>query len=266
MIDYDSAGALGLATLVQHALADDDMEGRAEAVVALAEHESWQPDADDRTWALLLSLAPSWSPGLWADLLAKTAEHRDVSARLGALEDDPAELDRYLDDSVPVWDRAGLRDEQLEELRVERQHVTDERMTVARWMVTMSGDVAWSAGQPVVAPGEGGTAARSQALPADLTEAHTVESAYTGAYATMPQGHLLLGDGRRSLAVLDFGGTVHVGGIRVTDPAVLRTAGEHLLMLAGRLEDRQAPTAPQFVDGFNPAAPVERTSGLGDGL
>jgi hypothetical protein len=99
-----------------------------------------------------------------------------------------------------------------------------------------------------------------------LTEAHTVESAYTGAYATMPQGHLLLGDGRRSLAVLDFGGTVDVGGIRVTDPAVLRTAGEHLLMLAGRLEDRQAPTAPQFVDGFNPAAPVERTSWLGGGL
>jgi|SRR6266498_3993 len=66
---------------------------------------------------------------------------------------------------------------------------------------------------------------------------HIAACRLTGAYPTMPQGHLLLGDGRRSLAVLDGGGSMSIGGIKVTDPAVLEAAAEHLVMLAGRLRE-----------------------------
>jgi len=69
------------------------------------------------------------------------------------------------------------------------------------------------------------------------TGPHIAACRLTGAYPTMPQGHLLLGDGRRSLAVLDGGGSMSIGGIKVTDPAVLEAAAEHLVMLAGRLRE-----------------------------
>lgn len=131
------ASALGLATLIRHAM-ESDLERRATALCLLAAHpQTFHPDADDRTWALLLSLAPSWTPGLWADMLRYTADYLDVSHRLGALADDPDEIDNYIDG--PIRDRAGYREQQLEELRVERQCLADERMTVARWMVTLAG-------------------------------------------------------------------------------------------------------------------------------
>jgi hypothetical protein len=137
---YD-AEALGLATLVQHALDDGrDLERRAAALVALARHDSYAHDADDRTWTLLLLLAPSWSPGLWADLCRYCAEYHDVHTRIETLEGDPSAIDAYIDG--PIRDRGGYREQVLDGLWTEQQHLLDEEMTVARWMVTMSGDVA----------------------------------------------------------------------------------------------------------------------------
>jgi hypothetical protein len=136
---YD-AEALGLTTLVQHALADGHLERRAEALVVLACHDTYAHDADDRTWTLLLSLAPSWTPGLWADLCRYCAEYHDVHTRIGRLEGDPGEIDAYIDG--PIRDRLGYRQQVLDGLHCEQRHLLAEEMTVARWMVTMSGDVA----------------------------------------------------------------------------------------------------------------------------
>jgi hypothetical protein len=140
---YDAA-TLGLATLVQHALDDDrDLERRAEALVVLACHDSYascghRHDTDDRMWTLLLSLAPSWTPGLWADLCRYCAEYHDVHTRIDRLEDDPDAIDAYIDG--PVRDRGGYREQVLDGLRSDQQQLLAEEMTVARWMVTLSGD------------------------------------------------------------------------------------------------------------------------------
>lgn len=69
-----------------------------------------------------------------------------------------------------------------------------------------------------------------------------------GLYPSMPQGHARLSDGTRELVVVDLGGVVDVAGIAVTSPEELRRFGEHLVMLAARLDRRAAhhshPDAP----------------------
>jgi hypothetical protein len=133
---YDAA-TLGLATLVQHALDDGrDLERRAAALVALACHDTFEPNANDRTWTLLLLLAPSWNAEQWADLCRYCAKYHDVHTQIDRLEGDPDAIDTYIDG--PIRDRDGYREQVLDGLWTEQQHLLDEEMTVARWMVVCS--------------------------------------------------------------------------------------------------------------------------------
>jgi len=59
-----------------------------------------------------------------------------------------------------------------------------------------------------------------------------------GFYPSMPQGHCQLVGSDRSLVVCDMTGAITIGGIEVTDPAVLRSFAAHLGMLADRLAGR----------------------------
>lgn len=55
-----------------------------------------------------------------------------------------------------------------------------------------------------------------------------------GLYLSMPHGHAQVSDGDRSIVVTDLGGVIYLGGIKVTDPAILDGLGDHLKLLAGR--------------------------------
>lgn len=136
-----AAADLGLATLVEHALAGD-LEARAVAVVMLAAgHIDLKADSDKarRAHVWLLTLAPSFTWEWWGDLLRYALEADDLAHRIGALEDNADVIDLHVPDGVPVWGRAAFREETLEGLREQLQCCHDESTTVARWMVAMPG-------------------------------------------------------------------------------------------------------------------------------
>lgn len=134
------AADLGTVTFVQHALAGD-LETRAEALVLLASRPTGVSEVEARrTQHLVLTLAPSWTPSLWEDLVRYCDQFDDVCRQIGVLEDDPDAIDTYIEG--PIRDRAQYRETVLEDLRSDREHLRAEKMTVARWMVACSGGAA----------------------------------------------------------------------------------------------------------------------------
>ena len=68
--------------------------------------------------------------------------------------------------------------------------------------------------------------------------AHVVDDTTPAPGFYPSKGHCQITDGAKSVVVLDMGGVVSIAGVNVTDPDALRTFGEHVVMLAGRLRER----------------------------